>query len=174
VCLESERQKTQRPDRRSMGVRGTMRLLLAATLALASAITSSAQAPTRIRDVAKLFEMRTFRGETYPVFNYQGVWVSGDVSLKDYNDATGVVRRELRAAEEIIEVIASQQVPLERQWGKDLIVRTCIGWCGKGGGPEVTLPDGRKGVSVSSSGRFFVFERVADTLKLASTSGWIE
>jgi hypothetical protein len=150
-----------------------MRLLLATTLALASAITSAAQAPTRISEVAKLIEMRTERGETYPVFKYEGVFVSGDLSLQDYRDATAIVRSELRVGEEIIEVIASQQVPLQRQRGKDLIVRTCIGWCGKGGGPEVTLPDGRKGIAVSSSGHFFIFERVADTLKLASTSQWM-
>jgi hypothetical protein len=51
--------------------------------------------------------MRTNLNETFPVFSYQGVFVLGDVSLQDYNDATGVVRRELRVGEEIIEVIAS-------------------------------------------------------------------
>jgi hypothetical protein len=118
--------------RRTIGVGGTMRLLLATTLTLASVIASSAQTPTRISEVAKLVEMRTFRGETYPIFNYQGVFVQGDVSLKDYNDTTAVVRQELRVGEEIIEVIASQQVSLYRQYGKDLIVRTCVGPCGKG------------------------------------------
>src|SRR6185369_8061040 len=109
-----------------------MRLLLATTLALASAITSSAQTPTRISEVATLIEMRTDRGETCPVFNYQGVYVLGDVSLKDYNDATGIVRRELSEVEQIVQVIASQQVPRERATGKDLKVQTCIGQCGKG------------------------------------------
>jgi hypothetical protein len=148
-----------------------MRLLLATALALASAITSSAQAPTRIRDVAKLIEMRTFRGETYPGFNYQGVLVLGDVSLQDFNDATDVVRRELRVGEEIIEVIASQQVPLERRYGKDLIVRTCVGQCGKGtkrpDGTVVLFPGG-------DSGRLLVFERVADRLQLSVRIDWID
>ena len=99
-----------------------MRLLLATTLALASAITSSAQTPTRISEVATLIEMRTDRGETYPVFNYQGVYVLGDVSLKDYNDATGIVRRELRGEEQIVQVFVSQQVPRELQ----LSARSCF------------------------------------------------
>jgi hypothetical protein len=37
------------------------------------------------------------------------VYVLGDVSLKDYNDATGIVRRELRGEEQIVQVFVSQQ-----------------------------------------------------------------
>lgn len=148
-----------------------MRVLLATTLALASAITAGAQAPTRISEVAKLIEMRTFRGETYPIFNYQGVYVQGDVSLQDYNDATTVVRQELRVGEEIVEVIASQQVSLYRESGKDLIVRTCVGSCGKG----TKTPDGRTILLIGGdSGRMFVFERVADSLQISRRFDWIE
>jgi predicted sugar kinase len=159
--------------RRTIGVGGTMRLLLATTLTLASLIASSAQTPTRISEVAKLVEMRTFRGETYPIFNYQGVFVQGDVSLKDYNDTTAVVRQELRVGEEIIEVIASQQVSLYRQYGKDLIVRTCVGPCGKGKGTK--LPDGRTIlVDGGNSGREFVFEQAGATLQVSAKVEWID
>jgi hypothetical protein len=137
---------------------------------LLSASPSSAQAPTRIRDVAKLIEMRTNLSETFPVFNYQGLFVLGDVSLQDYNDATGVVRRELRVGEEIIEVIASQQLPLERKYGKDLIVRTCVGPCGK----AVKTPDGTTIPVGGNSGRELVFERVADRLRLSVRIDWID
>ena len=148
-----------------------MRLLLATTLMLASVVTSSAQTPTRISEVAKLIEMRTLRGETYPIFNYQGVYIQGDVSVQDYNDATAVVRQELRGGEVILEVIASPQVSLYRQYGKDLIVRTCVGPCGKG----TKMPDGRTIVRPGGdSGRELVFERVADRLQVSVRIDWIE
>jgi uncharacterized protein with LGFP repeats len=107
-----------------------MRLLLATVLALASAGVSTAQAPTAIKDVAKFVRELTLRGVTYPVYEYQGVFVEGEVSLQDYNDATAVVRRESREGERIIEVVASQQVPTWSDNGKDLIVRTCTTSCG--------------------------------------------
>jgi predicted sugar kinase len=146
-----------------------MRLFLATILALASAGTSIAQAPTAIREVAKLVEMRTHAGTTYPVFDYEGVFVLGDVSLQDYNDATGVVRRELREGEQIVQVVASQQVPLMRQNHKDLSVQTCIGPCGKG----VKTADGKIEVTPGGEGRYFIFERVALKLQLRAMWDWI-
>jgi hypothetical protein len=146
-----------------------MRLFLATILALTSAGTSIAQAPTAIREVAKLVEMRTHGGTTYPVFDYQGVFVLGDVSLQDYNDATGVVRRELREGEQIVQVVASQQVPLMRQNHKDLSVQTCIGPCGKG----VKTADGKIEVTPGGEGRYFIFERVALKLQLRAMWDWI-
>jgi uncharacterized protein with LGFP repeats len=107
-----------------------MRVLLATVLALTSAGVSTAQAPTAIKDVAKFVRELTLRGVTYPVYEYQGVFVEGEVSLLDYNDATAVVRRESREGEQIIGVVASQQVPTWSQNGKDLIVRTCTTSCG--------------------------------------------
>jgi len=139
-----------------------MRMFLVAIIALASAGISSAQAPTSIRDVAKLVEMRTDGGATYPVFEYEGVSVSGDVLLRDYNDAIGIVRQKLRRGEQIIAVIASQQIPLQRQHGKDLMVETCMPACNE------KRSDG------GHSGRYFVFERVASKLQLSVVSDWIE
>lgn len=146
-----------------------MRLFLATIVALVSAVTSGAQGPTSIREVAKLLEMRTHGGATYPVFEYQGVFVLGDVSLQDYNDATGMVRRELREGERIVQVFASQQVPLRRDNGKDLSVETCIGPCGEG----TKTPDGKMVVTPGGEGRYFIFERVALKLQLHATWDWI-
>ena len=146
-----------------------MRLFLATILVVASVGTSTAQAPTAIREVAKLVEIRTHGGTTYPVFDYEGVFVLGEVSLQDYNDATAVVRRELREGEQIVQVVASQQVPLMRQNHKDLSVQTCIGPCGKG----VKTADGKIGVTPGGEGRYFVFERVALKLQLGAMWDWI-
>lgn len=148
-----------------------MRLFLVMIVALASAGVSNAQAPTAIKEVARLVEQRTFRGVTYPIYEYQGVFVEGDVLIQDYNDATGVVRQQLRAGEQIIVVIASQQVPLWSQH-KDLMVQTCIGPCGKG----VKTADGKIEIETGgNSGRYFVFERVASKLQVdAVVIDWIE
>lgn len=146
---------------------------LAAALALASTGSSSAQVPTAIKDVAKFVEQRTFRGVTYPVYEYQGVFVEGDISLQDYNEATAVVRRELREAEQIIQVFASQQLPQRRDNEKDMSVQTCIGSCGpKAEG--VKTADGKIQFTVGGGeGRYFIFERVSGKLQLSAMWNWI-
>jgi len=152
-----------------------VRLFLVIAVALASVGVSNAQAPTAIKEVARLVEQRTFRGVTYPIYEYQGVFVEGDVLLQDYNDATGVVRQQLGAGEQIIGVIASPQVPLWSQWSqyKDLMVQTCIGPCK---GTEVKTADGKLAIMPGGrSGRYFVFERVASKLQVdAVVIDWIE
>ena len=149
-----------------------MRLFVAFALALVSAVVSTGQTPTSIKDVAKLVEMRTHRGVTFPVFNYQGVFVEGDVSLQDYNDATAVVRRESRDGEQIIGVVASQQVPTWSENGKDLIVRTCTTSCGPQ--PAGVTADGRiQFVVGGGEGRQFIFERVSGKLRLDVVVDWI-
>lgn len=147
-----------------------MRLLRATVIALASAGVSTAQSPAAIKEVAKLVEMRTHRDVTFPVFNYQGVFVLGDVSLQDYDEATRAVRQELRGSERIVEVVASQQVPVHEN-KKDLSVQTCIGMCGKG----VKTADGRIVIMPGGdSGRIFIFERVSGKLQLSAVWNWVE
>ena len=148
-----------------------MRWFLAAALVLASPGTSSGQVPTARKDVAKLVRQLTVLGVTYRIYEYQGVSVQGEVSLQDYNDATAVVRRELRDSERIIEVVASQQVPTWSHDGKDLFVRTCTTSCGP---QRVLTADGKiVWVAGGGEGRMFIFERVSGTLQLSVVWTWI-
>lgn len=149
-----------------------MRWFLAAALALASS-TSSGQVPTAIRDVAKLVEQRTFRGVTYPIYEYQGVFVEGDVSLQDYNEATTVVRRELREGEQIIQVFASQQLPQRRDSEKDLSVQTCIGSCGPKREGVKTADEKIQFAVGGGEGRYLIFERLSGKLQLSAMWNWI-
>ena len=83
-----------------------------------------------------------------PFTNTQGVFVEGDVSLQDYNEATAVVRRELHEGEQIIQLFASQQLPQRRDSEKDRSV--------SGG-----------------EGRYFIFERLSGKLQLSAMWNWI-
>ena len=149
-----------------------MRWFLAAVLALASSGTSSGQVPSEIKDVAKFVLQLTIRGVTYPVYEYQGVYVEGEVSMQDYNDATAVVRRELREGEQVIGVVPSQQVPTWSQNGKDLVVRTCTTSC-RPQHAGVTA-DGKIQFTVGGGeGRQFIFERVSGKLQLSGKQDWI-
>jgi hypothetical protein len=75
----------------------------------------------------------------------------------------------LREGEQIVQVVASQQVPLMRQNHRDLSVQTCIGPCGKG----VRTADGKREVTPGGEGRYFIFERVALKLQLRAMWDWI-
>jgi len=118
------------------------------------------QAPTKISDVAKLVRTVTDGDATYPVFEYEGVAVRGDLAIQEYREGITLVRPRLQPGEQIIEVSASQQVPLDRRFGKDLMVRTCIEDC------ENWFPD-------SGRGRIFVLERVNGIFELFTILSWI-
>jgi hypothetical protein len=131
-----------------------------AIIALMSIDGLALQAPTKISDVAKLVRTVTDGDATYPVFEYEGVAVRGDLAIQEYREGITLVRPRLQPAEQIIEVSASQQVPLDRRFGKDLMVRTCIEDC------ENRFPD-------SGSGRIFVLERVNGIFELFTILSWI-
>jgi hypothetical protein len=131
-----------------------------AIIALMSIDGLALQAPTKISDVAKLVRTVTDGDATYPVFEYEGVAVRGDLAIQEYREGITLVRPRLQPGEQIIEVSASRQVPLDRRFGKDLMVRTCIEDC------ENRFPD-------SGSGRIFVLARVNGILALFTIINWI-
>lgn len=133
---------------------------LVAIIALVSIEGFGLQTPTKISDVAKLVRIVTDGNATYPVFEYEGVAVRGDFAIQEYREGITLVRPRLQPDEQIIEVSASQQVPLDRRFGKDLMVRTCIEDC------ENRFPD-------SGSGRIFVLERVDGILEVFTILSWI-
>ena len=90
----------------------------------------------------------------------RGLAVRGDLAIQEYREGITLVRPRLQPGEQIIEVTASQQVPLDRRFGKDLMVLTCIEDC------ENRFPD-------SGSGRIFVLERVNGVLELFTIINWI-
>lgn len=138
-----------------------MRLLLATITAFASVNGLIGQVPTRISEVGTFRETGTDGSSSYPIFEYDGKLVLGDLSLEDYRAALNVVTPRLEATEQITTVSAvttSQQLPflseLGVEDGANLIVFTCLTNCLQ----TRQFPGG--------SGHLFIFKRIAGTLQL--------
>jgi hypothetical protein len=132
-----------------------MRVLL---LMLLLAASLNAQGAPSVRSPGKFVENIEDRGSTYRIYKYEGIHIYGEVSPGDYRDAKAAVRRELQRSGKIIDVMASQRIPAERELGMDLVVRTCLEYCDSVDG---------------SRGRRFVFARIDGRLRLQRVDGWI-
>jgi hypothetical protein len=84
----------------------------------------------------------------------------GDLTIQEYREGISHVKAHLEPNEQILDVTASQQVPSQRRFGKDLTVRTCVKNC------EDRLPG-------NDRGRIFVLERVNGVLELFTILSWI-
>jgi hypothetical protein len=138
-----------------------MRLLLASIMTFASGWTLLAQAPTMIEEVGKLVTTVSHAGMSYSIYEYDNVYVAGELSVQQFQEAVNLVKAQLTDNEVIEGVTASQQVAAERERGKDLQVRTCLVNC-------------VKQVDRGASGRLFVLERTAGRLQVFRVLGWIE
>jgi hypothetical protein len=123
-----------------------MAFMFLTIIVLVSLNVAASQAPVMVSDVARLVRTVMDGGTSYPVFEYEGLAVRGHLTVREYRDGIALVKPLLQPGERMIELTASQQVPLDRRFGKDLMVKTCVEDC------ENRFPD-------SGSGRIFVLER---------------
>ena len=134
-----------------------MRLLLATIMAFAAVNGLIGQVPTKISEVGTFRETVTDGSSSYPIFEYDGRLVLGDLSLEDYRAALNLVTPQLEATERITTV--SALIPSQLQFFRDMglgdgavIVFTCVTNC--------------SGKRDGGSGRLYALERIAGKLRL--------
>jgi hypothetical protein len=138
-----------------------MRLLLATIMAFAAVDGLIGQVPTKISEVGTFRETVTDGSSSYPIFEYDGKFVLGDLSLEDYRAALNIVTPQLEPTERITTV--SALIPSQLQFFRDMglgdgavIVFTCIENCSR------VLQNTQSG----ASGRLYALERIAEKLRL--------
>jgi hypothetical protein len=138
-------------------VRVSLFILLIAMVSASELTGSQLRDEPRIRDVAKLKRVLSEYGTvspTWPEFDFKGVVIWGDMWLRDYKDATAIVRPLLRSDERIHHVYAHEQIPSRRGLA-DLGVDTC---------PVIRC---------SGGGRQFLFKWIDGKLQLMKIGVWM-
>jgi hypothetical protein len=132
-------------------------LLLVALMPLLSI--AARQTPTMISEAGKLITTVRSAEGSYPIYQFEGVMVEGDLAVQDFRAALDLVRPQLGGGETITTVSVSRQLPSMRSFGKDIVVQTREPSC-----PPVFGDCGR--------GRIFILERIDGKLRVHSTAMW--
>jgi hypothetical protein len=140
-------------------------MFLAVTLTLASASGLTSPPPAMISEVAKLLRTATLQGESFPVYEYEAVRISGDLPVADFRDLMTATRPHLGADERIVALVVTRHHPLDRhritRRDSDFQVQTCQRNC--------------SGPARDATGRIFLFKRTREGLRfLRLYEGYIE